>query len=171
MNYQLSADGGTGDFSSQLNFVSHFAAGLAAFYSRDNSSLDERAPCSMGESRLRQGPLVPRISVKLCTKEGAPGDFFHFNTDLPTAGYGFRPTSKTRSCRNVLSESEFEVYKEWSKLHPTTCPKCSATYEGNSVLRADLAHDSCTAEDVSWEAIDGAVTPGRLLVGKTFKQF
>ena len=33
----------------------------AVFYSCDNSSLDERAHCSMGESRLRQGPLVPRI--------------------------------------------------------------------------------------------------------------
>jgi hypothetical protein len=32
--------------------------------------------------------------------------------------------------KGVLSESEFEVYKEWSKLHPTACPKCGTTYEG-----------------------------------------
>ena len=55
------------------------------FYSCDNSSLDEEAHCSMGESRLRQGPLVPMIQVNLCTKEGAPQQFLQFKTGLPTA--------------------------------------------------------------------------------------
>ena len=38
------------------------------------------------------------------------------------------------------------------------------------ILRADLAHDSHTTENVSWGAIEGAVAPGWLQVGETLKQ-
>ena len=41
-------------------------------------------------------------------------------------------TKEPKKKKWMLSESEFEVYKEWSKLHQTTCQKCGATYEGNT---------------------------------------
>ena len=114
--------------------------------------------------------------------------FWHIGADLIAKGvlgqmWQIPPIStRTQGKSAIFSKYGFPCSPSWimcrwtpqGRWGPAEHPRDTSHRFPASCCRLPIcpvAHDSCTTENVSWGAIEGAVAPGWLQVGETFKQF